>query len=220
MQPEPTDDDLVASGCEAATPTPLFLAFLGALLLSAVFTLHGGVTRSSVADFLFLAAIISGSVIAAFGGIMIWATRAGQRASELARIRPGATVIRGTRTPELAKRLIAVGRTGRFVPVGVTVVADETGIELWSGAAEHPVRIARTQWASVADVRSTRIARWGRVTKGIVVTVVDRRDGSHIELPFAVTGAGLGGVFSPPWAEVLAHVDALRARRETFVATY
>jgi len=197
----------------AAAPTPLFLAYLAALVLSALAAFRGGVDSRSTADFLLLAAIVTGTVLVLFAGLMIWSTRARQRAAALAAARPGALVLRGTRARGLSRAVRALRTEVPFVPIGLTLLADDSGIEVWSGSAEHPVRLGRAPWDAVADIRVTRVTRWGRSTGGITVSVLDGEDAGLVELPFAVLGSGLGGLSVPTGAHLEGLGDALPARR-------
>jgi len=196
-----------------ATPTPLFLGFLGALVLSAAVTFRDGLTLTAAADFLMLAALIAVSVLAAFAVAMVWAARAAQRAAVLAEARPGAVVLRAQRAPGLAPAVHALSAEIPVVPIGLTIVADDSGIEVWSGSPEHLLRIGRAPWHAVADIRVTRMTRMGRAGGGIVVTVFDPSTESMSELPFAIVGVGLGGLFAPTGARLEAIVTALNSRR-------
>lgn len=197
----------------AAAPTPLFLAYLGALALAALACFRGGIDVRATVDFLLLAAIVTGSVLVLFAGLMIWSTRAGQRAAALAAARPGALVLRGTRARGLARAVRALRTEVPFVPIGITLLADDSGIEVWSGSAEHPVRLGRAPWDAVADIRVTRVTRLGRSVGGITVSVRDGADGALVELPFAALGSGLGGLSVPTGVQLESLVEALRARR-------
>ncbi len=197
----------------AAAPTPLFVAYVVALALSAVATFRGGVDARAIADFVLLAATLTGAALVLFAALMIWATRGRQRASALAAARPGALVLRGTRARGLAAAVRALRSEVPFVPIGVTLLADHRGLEVWSGAAEHPVRLGRAPWDAVADVRVTHVTRFGRSTGGITVSVLDGVDGGVVELPFAVLGSGLGGLSVPKGPELELIVESLRDRR-------
>lgn len=196
-----------------SAPTPLFIAFLTAIALTAIFAFRQGVSVTATLDFLVLATAVSLAALVAFGALLLWSTRAGHRAANLAAARPGATVIRGTRAFGLTRSVRASHASLPFVPLGLTLVADDTGFEWWAGSAEHPVRLGRTPWESVDAVRATRVTRWGRLTGGITIGTRSRDDVEPLELPFAVIGAGLGGVFSPDAADLEALVSSLNARR-------
>lgn len=201
----------------AAAPTPLFLAYLGALVLAAAAAFHGGFGQDAVADFLLLAAIVTGSVLVLFAVLMIWSARAGHRADALAAARPGALVLRGGRAAGLRRAVSALRTEVPFVPVGLTLLADDRGFEVWCGSAEHPLRLGRAPWEAVSDIRVTRVTRLGRATGGITVTVLDGSEGAAVELPFAVLGSGLGGLAVPSGPELEQLVCALRARRTASV---
>src|SRR6218665_1152083 len=201
-----------------AAPTPLFLGFLGALAVSAILAFRGGFTIMAVADFLLLAAVITGTVMAVFIAAIIWATRAAQRASVLAAARPGAVVVRAQRAPGLAQGVHALHAEVLVVPIGLTIVADDSGLEGWCGPAEQPLRLGRAPWHLVAEVRTTRVTRWGRAGGGITVTLSDDADGAPTELPFAIVGHGLGGLFAPSGRRLEALADALDARRTAALA--
>lgn len=212
------DDDARAQALDAvdagrASPTPLFLGFLGALVLSAVVAFHGGFTLLAAADFLVLTAIITVTVMIIFVAAMIWAARAAQRAAVLAAARPGAVVLQAQRAPGLAQGLDALRAEVLVVPIGLTIVADDSGLEVWSGSAEQPLRLGRAPWQVIAEVRATRVTRWGRAGGGITVTLAGDPDAAPIELPFAVVGHGLGGLFAPSGPRLEALVDALELRR-------
>jgi hypothetical protein len=114
----------------AAAPTPLFLAYLASLGLAAAGSFFGGFGTDAVIDFLLLAAIVSGSVLVLFAVLMIWSARAGHRVAALAAARPGALVLRGARARGLRRAVRALRTDVPFVPVGLTLLADETGVEL------------------------------------------------------------------------------------------
>lgn len=196
-----------------SAPTPLFIAFLTAIALTAIFAFRRGVSVTATLDFLVLATAVSLAALTAFGFLLLWSTRAGHRASNLAAARPGATVIRGTRAFGLTRAVRASQTTMPFVPLGLTLIADDTGFEWWAGSAEHPVRLGRTPWESIDAVRATRVTRWGRLTGGITVGTSSEDGAEALELPFAVMGAGLGGLFSPEATEIEELVAALDARR-------
>ena len=200
-------------GATRATPTPLFLGFLGALGLSAAMSFRAGVTLTATFDFLVLAAVIAVCVLTAFAVAMVWSARAGQRADVLAQARPGAVVVPAQRAPGLARGARAVGADVPVVPLGLTLVADDSGIEVWSGSPENLLRVGRAPWHVVADIRATRVTRMGRSGGGIVLTVVDGSGGGLTELPFAIVGAGLGGLFAPGGARLDAIVESLNSRR-------
>jgi hypothetical protein len=196
-----------------ATPTPLFLGFLGALAFSAVLSFHDGLSLSATAQFLVLAAVIAVSVGIAFTIAMIWATRAAQRAAVLAEARPGAVVLRAQRAPGLAPAVHALSAEIPMMPLGLTIVADDSGLEVWSGSPENLLRIGRAPWHAVADIRVTRVTRLGRAGGGIVVTVADPSGDALTDLPFAIVGVGLGGLFAPTGARLESVVSALNSRR-------
>jgi len=196
-----------------ATPTPLFLGFLGGLALAAALTFQDGVTLSSAAHFLILAALIATSVLVAFAVAMVWAARAAQRAGVLAAARPGAVVLQAQRAPGLAPAASALSAEIPVMPIGLTIVADDSGVEVWAGSPEHLLRIGRAPWHAVADIRVTRMTRMGRAGGGIVVTVFDPAGDSMTELPFAIVGVGLGGLFAPTGARLESMVAALNSRR-------
>jgi hypothetical protein len=213
---EPSRADVGDSG--SAAPTPLFLAFLGALVLCGVAAFHGGFALSSVTDFLLLAAIVTGATLVLFAGLMVWSTRAGHRVAVIASLRPGAVVLRGARARGLRSAVRSLHTDVPFVPIGLTLLADDTGFEVWAGSPEHPLRLGRAPWESVVDIRVTRVTRWGRATGGFTVTVVSGPDAGRTELPFAVLGAGLGGLSAPTGAELERIVEALRERRAESVS--
>lgn len=195
----------------AVAPTPLFLAYVSALVLSVVAAFRGGIDIRSAVDFVLLASIVTGAVLVLFAGVMIWSTRARQRAAALAAARPGALVLGATRTRDLSRSVHALGAEVSFVPIGLTLLADETGIEVWAGSAEHPVRLGRAPWDAVVDIRVAGVTRWGRSIRGITVSVLE---GAGIaELPFAVVGAGLGGLSVPAGERLEEIAAALRARQ-------
>ena len=196
-----------------ASPTPLFLGFLGALVFSAIVAFHSGFTLAAAADFLVLSAIVTGTVMIMFAGAMIWATRAAQRASVLAAARPGAVVLQAQRAPGLAQAVHVLRAEVRVVPIGLTIVADDSGLEVWCGSAEQPLRLGRAPWHAIAEVRATRVTRWGRAGGGITVTLTDDPDAAPTELPFAIVGQGLGGLFAPSGRRLEAVVDALETQR-------
>jgi|GEM_PF-1989800 len=201
----------------AAAPTPLFLAYLASLALAAAAAFSGGFGTNAVVDFLLLAATVTGSVLVLFAVLMVWSARAGHRAAAIAAARPGALVLRGARARGLRRAVSALRTDVPFIPIGLTLLADETGFEVWCGSAEHPVRLGRVPWESVADIRVTRVTRLGRATGGITLTVLDGADGTGVELPFAVLGSGLGGLAVPDGPELEQLVDALRVRRTTHI---
>lgn len=203
----------VADDAGTAAPTPLFLAYLASLGLSAAAAFFGGVGTDAVVDFLLLAAIVTGGVLVLFAVLMIWSARAGHRVAALATARPGAIVLRGGRARGLRRAVRALRTDVPFVPIGLTLLADDTGFEVWCGSAEHPVRLGRVPWERVADIRVTRVTGLGRATGGITVTVLDGSDDAGVELPFAVLGSGLGGLAVPDGPELEHIVCALRARR-------
>lgn len=212
------DDDELRSTAQRfeshrAAPTPLFLGFLGALALSAAITFHDGLSLTAAADFLAIAAIIAVMVGIAFATAMVWGVRAAQRADVLAQARPGAVVLRAQRAPGLAPAAHALRADIPVMPIGLTLVADDSGIEVWSGSPENLLRVGRAPWHAVADVRATRVTRMGRAGGGIVVTVLDPSGDAMTELPFAIVGVGLGGLFAPTGARLEAIVAALNARR-------
>lgn len=197
----------------SAPPTPLFLAFLGALALSAVAVFWNGFGVGAVADFLLLAAVITGATLVMYAFLMIWATRAAQRADALALARPGALVVRAGRARGLSRMTRALRTEVPFVPLGLTLVADHTGLEVWVGPAEHPIRLARAPWEAVVEVRVTRVTRFGRAAGGLTVIVRDGEGGAAVELPVAVLGSGLGGLSVPTGVELEAIAEAIRERR-------
>lgn len=197
----------------AASPTPLFLGFLGALVVVAAVAFCRGPSTEALIDFLQYAAVVTGCVLAAFALTMIWAARAAQRADGLARARPGATVIRAVRARGLRRAVTALRTEVPFLPFGLTLVADDTGIEVWGGSAEHPLRVGRASWEAVAAIEPIRAIRWGRAADGLAILVFDGVDGASVALPVAVIGAGLGGLSAPGREELDALVGVLRARR-------
>ncbi|MFT4028739.1 MAG: hypothetical protein QM675_02595 [Protaetiibacter sp.] len=197
----------------AASPTPLFFAFLGALVLCGAVAFRRGFAPGGVTDFLLLAAIVTGTTLVLYAGLMLWATRAGQRVQVIAALRPEALVLHGARARGLRSAVRSLHTDVPFVPIGLTLLADQTGFEVWAGSPEHPIRLGRAPWESVADIRVTRVALWGRAAGGITVTVVPGPDARLVELPFAVLGAGLGGLSAPSGAELEQLAEVLRARR-------
>ncbi|QEO09299.1 hypothetical protein [Protaetiibacter larvae] len=202
---------LLARDTGRSAPTPLFLGFLGALVLVGAFAFRRGLSLASTADFLMLAAIVTGAVLVAFSISMIWATRTALRASELERARPGALVVRAMRVRGMLSVAPALDAESPRVPLGITLLADDTGLELWGGAAEHPARLARIPWESVDDIRRTAHTRWGRAAAGITVHAMCH--GAAVELPLAIVGAGLGGLFAPDEERIDDLVAGLHARR-------
>jgi hypothetical protein len=200
-----------------ATPTPLFLAYLGALVLAAGAAFRGGFGTDAVVDFLLLAALVTGSVLVLFAVLMIWSARAGLRVAAIATARPGALVLRGGRARGLRRAARALRTDVPFVPIGLTLLADDTGFEVWCGSAEHPVRLGRAPWEAVSDIRVTRVTRLGRATGGITVTVLDGRDGEGVDLPLVVLGSGLGALGALAGTELEQLVCALRSRRAASV---
>ncbi|WP_167050471.1 hypothetical protein [Salinibacterium sp. ZJ77] len=202
-----------------SSPTPLFIAFVTTLALAALFAYRGGPSATATLDFLVLAATVSAAALGAFGGLVLWATRAGHRAANLAAVRPGALVIRSTRVAGLRQALRTLRPRPPFVPFGLTLLADDTGVELWAGSAEHPLRFGRVPWEAVAGIRVTHVTRWGRAADGISVSLLDGTHGAAVELPFALVGSGLAGLFTPPREELDALVAELERRRLASYAT-
>ncbi len=202
-----------------SSPTPLFIAFVTTLALAALFAYRGGPSTNATLDFLVLAATVSVAVLGAFGGLVLWSTRAGHRAANLAAVRPGAVVARSTRAAGLQRAMRTLPNRPPFVPLGLTLLADDTGVELWAGSAEHPLRLGRAPWEAVADVRVTHVTRWGRAADGISVSIRGGEHGSTVELPFALVGSGLAGLFTPPREELDALVVELERRRLASHAT-
>ncbi len=203
---------LAISGAARTAPTPLFLGFLGALALAALASFRGGFGLVAMADFLLLASVVTASTLVAFAGVMVWAARAGQRAEVLAAHRPGSLVLRAGRAYGLRPAMHRVRPDAGYLPLGLTLLADESGFEFWCGSPEHPLRLGRITWEDVAEVRVTRVSRWGRAGGGITVVASATAERAAVELPFAVTGAGLGGLFAPPGAELERVAAALRSR--------
>src|SRR5690606_5047416 len=201
----------------AAAPTPLFLAYLASLALAAAGSFLGGFGTDAVVDFLLLAAIVSGSVLVLFAVLMIWSARAGHRVAALTAARPGALVLRGARARGLRRAVRALRTDVPFVPIRLTLLADDTGFEVWWGSAEHPGRLGRAPWWRAADGRVTRGAGVCRAAGGSTVTMLDGGDETGVELPFAVLGSGLGGLAVPDGPELEHLVCALRARRAASV---
>lgn len=179
--------------------------------------LRGGMRSEAMIDFLLLAAIVSGAVLVLFAVVMIWAARAGQRAAVLAAARPGALVLRSGRASGVRRAVRALRTEVPFVPLGLTLLADHTGFEVWCGSPERPVRLSRAAWDAVADIRVTRVTRLGRASGGITVAVLDGDDGAPVELPFVVLGSGLGGLGAPSGPDLERIVCALRERRTASV---
>ncbi|MCS0498711.1 hypothetical protein [Protaetiibacter mangrovi] len=200
----------------AWAPSPLFSAFLGALGLSGALAVHSGADASALADFLLLASLVAGSTLVLFAGLMIWAARAGQRVAELAALRPGAVVLRGARVRGLGAAMRRLHPDVAFLPVGITLLADETGFELWSGSPEHPIRLGREPWERVDVIRVSRVTRWGRAVGGVTLEVRTCA-GDSVELPLGVLGAGLGGLAVPSGLELETIVARLRDRRDESV---
>lgn len=203
----------VADDTGTAAPTPLFLAYVCSLALSGAAALRGGMSADAMADFLLLAAIVSGTVLVLFAVVMIWSARAGQRAAVIAAARPGALVLRAGRASGARRAVRALRTEVPFVPLGLTLLADHTGFEVWCGSPEHPVRLGRAPWDAVADIRITRVTRLGRASGGITVTVLDGAGGAPVEIPFVVLGSGLGGLAAPCGTELEHIVCSLRDRR-------
>src|SRR5690606_16409273 len=144
---------------------------------------------------------------------MIWAARAGQRAAVIAAARPGAIVLRAGRARGARRAVQALRAEVRFVPLGLTLLADDMGFEVWCGSPEHPVRLGRVAWDAVAEVRVSRVTRLGRASGGITVVVRDASDGAAVEVPFLVLGSGLGGLGAPTGPQLEHIACALGARR-------
>lgn len=202
-----------------SAPTPLFVAFLAALAIAALFAYRSGPSAAATFDFIVIAVSITVAALLTYGALALWSIRAGHRAASLSAARPGAVVARGSRVAGLALALRALRAESPLVPFGLTLVADDLGIELWSGAAEHPVRIGRVPWDLVEAVRVTHVTRFGRCADGVTVTVRRAPDAATIELPFAVTGSGLMGLFTPPRAELEQLVASLEERRAAAAAS-
>jgi len=66
----------VADDTGTTTPTPLFLAYVSSLALSGAAALRGGVSADAMADFLLLAALVSGTVppLSVWVGAFLWST--------------------------------------------------------------------------------------------------------------------------------------------------
>ena len=205
-----------AADDSSIAPTPLFVGYVSSLALAAAVSFRRGIEASAIADFLLLAASVTAGALALFAVVLVWSARARQRASELERLRPGAVTLRATRADGLERAVRALPADVPFVPLGMTLLTDDTGVEVWCGSAEHPLRLGRAPWEAVLGIRVAHIARWGRATRGIVVTVSDGR-GAHIELPFGVLGSGLGVLAVPEHAELERMAESLRARRPTRV---
>lgn len=207
----------VADDTGTTTPTPLFLAYVSSLALSGAAALRGGVSADAMADFLLLAALVTGTVLVLFAVLMIWSARAGQRAAVLAAARPGALVLRAGRAAGARRAVRALRTEVPFVPIGLTLLADDSGFEVWCGSPEHPVRLGRAAWDGVADIRITRVTRLGRASGGITVSVLADADDATVDVPFVVLGSGLGGLAAPCGTELELIVDALRERRAAAV---
>jgi len=199
----------------SAAPTPLFLAYVTSLALAAVVAFRHGFAAGAVADFVLLAGSVTAGALALFVVALVWSARARQRATELERSRAGAVVVRATRADGLERAVRALPADGPLVPLGMTLLADETGVEVWCGSAERPLRLGRVPWEAVSDIRVARITRCGRATGGITVIVSDGR--TRVELPFGVLGSGLGGLASPSGAQLERMADALRTRRSASI---
>lgn len=198
----------------AATPTPLFLAYLVTLALSGFAIFGSGVTEHALLDFLLLASIVTGAALVLFAGLMIWSTRGGHRAALIGAARPGSVVLRAMRARGLRAAVRKLKVEVQFVPIGLTIVADDSGFEVWGGSAEHPVRLGRSRWDEVAGIRVAHVARLGRASDGLLVSIID--GDRVVDLPFAIIGAGFGGLFAPPAVEIEAAVAALEERRTAF----
>ena len=107
--------------------------------------------------------------------------------------------------------------TTRYLPFGLTLVADDTGFEWWAGSAEHPIRLGRVRWEAVTEVAAAHMSVGGRARMGVRI-VVDRGAGEPVDLPFSVIGAGLGGLFTPSAAQLEALVETLQQRRASLHA--
>lgn len=201
-----------------SAPTPLFIVFLATLAVVTVFSFRSGASLSATVQFLLLAGAVSVAALIVFGMLLLWSARAGHRAAHLAQLRPGATVVRATRAFAVPAAARASGMPTRYLPFGLTLVADDTGFEWWAGSAEHPVRLGRVRWEAVTEVTAAQMGVGGRARSGVRI-VVDRGAGDQVELPFSVIGSGLGGLFTPAAAQLEELVATLRQRRASVHAT-
>jgi len=197
-------------------PTPLFLAYLGGLALAGAACFRRGIGVTALSEFLVLAAVVTGATLLMFAALLVVAARSHQRTTVLEQARPGAIVVPAAdaRGVHRAARALRVEVSG--LPISLSLLADDTGFEVWSGSPEHPVRLGRAAWQHVLFVRVADVTRWGRVASGLVVTVVGY-DGATVELPFVVRGAGLGGLAARQAGELETLVAELRARRTASV---
>ena len=200
--------DVVDAG--RASPTPLFLGFLGALVFSAIVAFRSGFTL--IGD-----------------GRLPGADRDRHRHGH-DHVRRRDDLGRPRRAARIRARRGAPGRGRPAGPAGAGAGAGgaracaprcwwcRSDSPSWpttadsrcgAGSAEQPLRLGRAPWHAVAEVRATRVTRWGRAGGGITVTLTDDADGAPTELPFAVVGHGLGGLFAPSGRRLEALVDAL-----------
>jgi len=161
-------------------------------------------------------AVVLAFLTVVFLGLILWRGAAIRRENTLEALNPGAIVIPGVRERQLAHafRSKEVTRADdsaeMFFPIGFSVVADEDGIEFWTG--NRTLRLVfRVPWSDVADVSVTDVRGTGKSFRGISIVVTSNE--SKVELPIVVANRGPAGIF-PDTAENLSHtvqlLDVLR----------
>jgi hypothetical protein len=125
-----------------------------------------------------------------------WVTR--RRAAKVAEADPHALVFVGNRSLVLDRALRQVMKSNplsipKVLPLGIVIVADQTGMKWWRGWG-HPVVFFEATWDVMVDVEVVRIADGGRVCRGMALSSFSG-EVLH-ELPIIVIGDGLSGIFS------------------------
>lgn len=151
-----------------------------------------------------------------FAAVVAWRVGYFVRARQLARTRTSAVIFDTGRAKALGDVIPSLSPAQLTSdppwPLGLTAVADESGLTLWGGWREL-CEYLNLRWEDVTSIQFTEVAELGRRSRGIVVRV--RSEPGEVDVPLVVTGSGLAGLFPKSRKDInslIVRIESLRQR--------
>ena len=157
-----------------------------------------------------LAAWVAGGITLLLLGAFLWRLSALRKRNALAAGRPDAlvvSVLRSVQVRDALKSILGTNEKQSVVPAALNLLADSVGIAVLDGSQT----LVSFGWGDVRAIEPTIVQELGRTSRGLAIVI--ERDDLQLELPFIVTGRGLGGLF-PEHQDVLEDLSrAIEGRR-------
>lgn len=173
----------------------LVVVLLVFAILRVVIAWRGESPAAALRDAITQSAIFGACLVVLFAIFALWQSGTVRRNRSLRAERLDAVVLssgRSPRTVDALRSLAGADSSELSVPLGLSLVADPVGLEVWGGWAQARL-IASFPWVKVQSVEVTNVAELGRRSRGLLFNVIGQ--GGVVELPFIITGRGFAGLY-------------------------